>query len=221
MSSVQTCPFIDWKGMIHFLKGVQNQNDDAVILIDGPEGSGKSTLAFFLCAAMEDFKWNPEDRVIIDYEDWLEYYEAGIRGCTYLLDEGGDLAFSRDAMSGQNKHVVRILQMARILNNVVVICCPNKDWLDKYLREHRALIYIKVHKEWYGGGVLRGRATVHWKYSKFNPKVSGGINANWRPVFDVKFKPVPKTNKRWVAYEQLKVSKINSRAYDLLQKASR
>lgn len=205
--------------MIRFLQAIQSQNDDAIILIDGPEGAGKSSLAFYLCSALENFHWRPEDRVIIDYEDWLEYYEAGVRGCTYLLDEGGDLAFSRDAMSGQNKHIVRILQMARILNNICVVCCPNIHWLDKYLREHRALVYIKVHKEWYGGGVIRGKATVHWKYNRFNPKVSGGVIANWRPIFDVHFPKIPDSDPRWRAYEQLKISKINSRAFELLQKA--
>lgn len=203
--------------MVKFLKAITAQNDDAVIIIDGLEGSGKSSLSFQLCHYL-DPSWNPRDRVIIDYEDWLEFYEAGDRGKTYLLDEGGDLAFSRDAMSGQNKHVVRILQMARILNNIMVICCPSIHWLDKYIREHRALIYIKVHKEWHAAGVIRGRATVHWKSVRFDPTGSN-VHVRWSPVFDVEFSGVDKSNKEWQVYEKLKIAKIQTRAFELVSKA--
>lgn len=216
MSST-SCPFNDWTGMVRFLLQIKNQNDDAVVVIDGAEGSGKSSLAFFLCNAMEN-GWDPNDRVIIDYEDWLEFYEAQNRGKVYLLDEGGDLVFSRDAMSGQNKHVVRILQMARILNNVIVICCPSINWLDKYIREHRALIYIRVHKEWSHDGVIRGKATVHWKSKVFNPSMSGAEKGWWTGVFDVYFPPIPKEDPQWKAYEHLKIAKIQNRAEQLRHK---
>lgn len=206
--------------MVHFLKSITQQNDDAVVIIDGAEGSGKSSVAFQLCHYLEK-GWSPEDRVIIDYEDWLQFYEAGQRGCTYLLDEGGDLAFSRDAMSGQNKHVVRILQMARILNNIMIICCPSIHWLDKYLREHRALIYIKVHKEWHAGGVIRGRATVHWKSVRFNPRIGDSISVRWTPVFDLLFGGIPGTDPQWKKYEKLKIAKIQTRAFELTKKAGR
>lgn len=203
--------------MVRFLKSLTEQNDDAVIIIDGAEGSGKSSLAFQLCHFLEP-TWNPKERVIIDYEDWLEFYETGRRGCTYLLDEGGDLAFSRDAMSGQNKHIVRILQMARILNNIMIICCPSIHWLDKYLREHRALVYVKVHKEWHAEGVIRGRATVHWKSIRFDPSAQGA-RVHWHPVFDVEFKGIPGTDPQWRVYEKLKIQKIQERAVELSKKA--
>lgn len=205
--------------MVRFIRALTDQNDDCVVIIDGLEGSGKSSIAFQLCHYLEP-GWDPQNRVIIDYEDWLQFYEAGERKCTYLLDEGGDLAFSRDAMSGQNKHVVRILQMARILNNIMIICCPSIHWLDKYLREHRALIYIKVHKEYHSGGVLRGRATVHWKNVRFDPSASSMI-VRWSPVFDVEFEGVPKGNKQWAVYEKLKIAKIQTRAFELIKKAGR
>lgn len=216
---MSTCPFVDWRGMVAFLKSITQQNDDCVIIIDGAEGSGKSSLAFQLCHALEK-GWDPQERVIIDYEDWLQFYEAGQRACTYLLDEGGDLAFSRDAMSGQNKHVVRILQMARILNNIMVICCPSIHWLDKYLREHRALIYIKVHKEWHATGVIRGRATIHWKSVRFDPRAAS-INVRWTPVFDVYFHGIPSSDPQWKVYEKLKIAKIQTRAYELIKKAGK
>ncbi len=205
--------------MIRFIKALTSQNDDCLVIIDGFEGSGKSSVAFQLCHYLEP-GWNPQDRVIIDYEDWLQFYEAGDRGKTYLLDEGGDLAFSRDAMSGQNKHVVRILQMARILNNIMIVCCPSIHWLDKYIREHRALIYIKVHKEFHAGGVNRGRATVHWKSVRFDPTASS-IKVNWSPVFDLEFHPVPKSSKQWATYEKLKIAKIQTRAFELVKKAGK
>lgn len=198
--------------MVHLLKQLQKQNDDAMLLIDGPEGSGKSTVAFQLATAI-DPNWKPETGLIIDFEDWEQLYDLGT-GRVFILDEGGDLMFSRDSMGRENKLVVRMFQMARIFNHIIIVCCPNIHWVDLYVRDHRALIYGHTHKIYHASGVERGIVSWHWPSRRFN-WMNSEWESRWNVVGHSKFKPIPKELKVWIDYEQLKRMKVQMRQMDL------
>lgn len=210
----QFAPFTGYLGMVEFLKCVQKQNDDALVLLDGLEGSGKSTVAFQLATALNP-NWNPERGLIIDYDDWEEVYSLE-PGQVFVLDEGGDLMFSRDALQRENKLVVRMFQMARIFNHIIIVCCPNLHWVDVYVRDHRALIYGHTHKAYYARGVERGMVTWNWPSRRFNWQTSEW-ESRWNQVGHSRFKPVPPTNRQWIAYETLKRLKVEKRQFQLQQ----
>lgn len=205
-------PFNSYVGMVYFLKQIQKQNDDAVVLIDGLEGSGKSTVAFQLATAL-DPKWRPETGLIIDYEDWEAVYSLE-PGKVFILDEGGDLLFSRDSQQRENKLVIRMFQMARIFNHIIIVNCPNIHWVDLYIRDHRALIYGHTHKAYYAGGVVRGLVTWNWPSRKFNWETSEW-ESRWNQVYHSKFNQIPTTLPEWIRYENVKRFKVGSRQLDL------
>lgn len=202
-------PFHDYRGMIRFLNGVRNLNDDAMLLYDGLEGSGKSTLAFQTANSL-DKKWNPETNLIIDYEDWEEVYQLEEKQ-VFILDEGGDLMFSRDSMKAENKGVIRIFQMSRIFNHVVIVCCPNIHWVDLYIRDHRALIYGHAEKTYSQERfVERGMADFKWPTRRFNWETSEW-ESRWNSVYSAKFDPVPPSFAKWIRYEKRKRMKVQLR----------
>ncbi len=211
--TLSRAPFHSWDGMVHFINQLRYQNDDAMILMDGLEGSGKSTLAFQLANAI-DPKWEAEDGLIIDFEDWENLYDLGQRR-VFILDEGGDLMFSRDSMKGENKLVIRMFQMARIFNHVIIVCCPNIHWVDLYVRDHRALIYIHAMKEYHASGVERGKAIVHWPRRWFDWDAKSW-ESRWDEVINpLEFEEIPNHYAKWKRYEQLKRAKVQIRQQEL------
>lgn len=208
-------PFQNFLQMVRLLQNLQKQNDDALVVIDGAEGSGKSTVAFQLATAIQS-GWEPETGLIIDYEDWEELYSLET-GKVFILDEGGDLMFSRDSMARENKLVIRMFQMARIFNHIIIVCCPNIHWVDIYVRDHRALIYGHTHKAYSAEGVRRGMVSWHWPNRKFNWENSEW-ETRWNTVLHSKFRPIPKELKTWTDYEQLKKMKVQMRQMDLMSK---
>lgn len=206
-------PFQGYLEMVHLLQQLQKQNDDALVVLDGPEGSGKSTVAFQLATAIQP-DWEPETGLIIDYEDWESLYDLGT-GRVFVLDEGGDLMFSRDSMQRENKLVVRMFQMARIFNHIIIVCCPNIHWVDVYVRDHRALIYGHAHKVYHAEGVRRGIISWHWPSRKFNWQASEW-ETRWNVVGHSRFRQIPNELKAWISYEQLKRLKVQKRQMQLM-----
>lgn len=205
-------PFYDWESMVHFLDCVRKQNDDSMILVDGPEGAGKSTLLFHLAHALDE-TWHPETGLIIDYDDWEEVYSLE-PGKTFILDEGGDLLFSRNSQTRESKLLVRMFQMSRIYNHTLLVACPNIHWVDLYIRSHRALIYGHVHKYYHPDGVSRGLATWNWPKRGFDRKHSEWTTT-WNEVYDLRFHAVPPELPLWQDYERFKKLKVQKRQLDL------
>lgn len=124
---------------------------DNVILIDGYEGTGKSTIALHLLDEITP-EWTVEDNVIFEWRDGRSKLTDLPRKQALLMDEGANLLFSRDAMSRNNRWFGKLLFQCRQLNNTLILCIPNKRWLDSIGREHRAQYWVHNHE--------RGRATV-------------------------------------------------------------
>lgn len=138
---------------------MQRDDRDNMIAIDGYEGTGKSAFALQLARAIA---WKlgeddlPIEHVLFDWSQWDEAFSFSRKRQIYVLDEGGNLALSRDAMSGGNKELLRILTQARQLNDTLIFCMPSFFWLDKYVREHRVSWWIHVEKR--GEAIVLERA---------------------------------------------------------------
>lgn len=119
-----------------------SQDKDTVIVITGKERMGKSTLAFTL-GRLLDRGFN-HSRMVFAGKDFIELATSSPKGSVIVLDEAITGGFSRDAMSKQNKALVKFLVICGERNLVAVICWPNINYLEKYLREHRMHYWIMI-----------------------------------------------------------------------------
>ena len=130
---------------------------DYLLLVDGYEGSGKSTfasnLAYWYRYIFLDRKLNEQNFVfnLVDFADSLynfkdEPYEP------FHIDEAGTLLFSRDASSKFVKQMIKILEVARARNWFFIVVLPNINFIDIYIRTHRATGWAHVEdrgKTWF------------------------------------------------------------------------
>lgn len=175
MVEAKNLTFDEFAAFLHRRSG---QDEDNVVAIDGYEGSGKSTLAIQLARAIQRLQGTdfPPEHTIFDWSQWDEVFSFRDKRQVYILDEGGNLALSRDAMTGGNKEMVRILTQARQLNHTIIFCMPSFYWLDKYVREHRVKWWLHVEK--------RGEATLLERYNDWRRGETWFEDCNARFNFD-------------------------------------
>ena len=131
------------------------QDNDAIILLTGYEGTGKSTLGLHSILYMDDHlgevvENNPRkilERVAFTPRDVYRTLYKLEPGEAFMVDEGANMLFSRDAMTSTNKKLVKTLMTAvRTLNLIMVINIQNIAYVDSYIRDHRALCWLHVIK---------------------------------------------------------------------------
>lgn len=120
---------------------------DNVVCIWGGEGSGKSNLAYWLAK-----KYNPDFDIRESYtysfdELLTKVYESeNDKNMIWWLDEATNVTNNRDWMRRDNKAFIQMLEMFRSRGWTLILCIPDKDRLDVYLREQR-IRYI-LHAQW-------------------------------------------------------------------------
>jgi len=135
-------------------KKLYNDYDNWTI-VAGKEGYGKSTLGINFC------KWVTPDfdnsKVVISAQQFNEVFRQAKRGDSILLDEGGALLFSRDAMTSDSKFMIKSAMIARAKNVNLVVCIPNFYIIDSYIRDHRVDFLFQITKRGqYRGFLERG-----------------------------------------------------------------
>lgn len=134
---------------------------DNFIAVCGYEGTGKSTLArnmaYFLDPNFDTSK------IVFTLDEYLNLLEdmlnEGKKGGCIVIDEGGQLMFSRDAMSATNKILVRTAMLQRKINVTVIICIPNFFLLDTYIRNSRVNLLIQISDRGEYKGILKDGLT--------------------------------------------------------------
>jgi hypothetical protein len=131
-----------WRRAYSIWDNINNKDRDHFAVISGEEGSGKSTLSMPLASAI-DPTWNL-DRLCYKPDQFIELIEYSKKGDAIVLDEGNLFLFSREAMSGGNKIMVKLFALMRQRNLCVIINVPNFWTVDSYVRDHRtrSLFYI-------------------------------------------------------------------------------
>lgn len=141
------------------LRASMRADSDNVIVVDGYEGTGKSNLAILLSKLVNpDF--DPGAEAIFTVQDWNRIFDTNQTHRAYLVDEAGNLLFSRDYASTDSKFLVKLLMQARILKSTITLCLPNIGWLEKYVREHR--VKYRIHMENRKTAILQ-RSVVNWR----------------------------------------------------------
>ena len=134
-----------WVKCYNIWKKVHKENNDWFGVICGREGSGKSTLAIQI-ASVVDNDWNPS-KLLYSPENLPELLRNAKKGDCLVLDEGNLFLFSREAMGGGNKLMVKLMALMRQLNIIVLVCIPNYFTIDSYLRDHRLHGVINIPKK--------------------------------------------------------------------------
>ncbi|HEY9015702.1 MAG TPA: hypothetical protein VIM84_11635, partial [Gemmatimonadales bacterium] len=148
-------------------------------------------------------EWDFLGNLIFDFEDWQAIYDRNEDLGQHQIDEGGNLLFNRDAMTGESKQVVKTVQMCGVRHATMSWVLPSKAWMDPYIREHRSTIWCHVHTEYAWHGMVRGLASWHWRRDNY---MTG--NVWWsEPVFWHEFCDFP-ADAETKPYADLKALKL-------------
>ena len=165
-------------------KKIHEQDSDFFITVTGREGKGKTTFLMNFLALID-----PElnlKKICFKPLQFIEAVEIGKKSCIHL-DEGNLILFSREAMSGGNKDMVKILALMRQRNLCVGICVPNFWTLDTYMREHRVNCVIDITARGHYTGYIDKAIQLLSKYGKETKSCSSVVcpyGTFWKGTFN-------------------------------------
>lgn len=192
-----------------------SKNRDQTTTFCGYEGEGKSTMAI-QWSSLIDPKFNVE-KTCFYKKEFFEALRDVEPKSSILLDEGGTMLFSREAMKTENIQMNKIFMIIRAKRLNLSICIPNFYTLDSYIREHRTNMLIHINKVGHYKAILpRGIRYIN----RFGPK-NKDINSYklsmetfWTGNFN---KSIP-TNYDWDAYEKKKNDYITRSLNEIINK---
>lgn len=121
------------------------QDFDNVICICGREGSGKSSVGYWILKKF-DPDFDMKECYVPSFDDLLtKIRESKAReGAVFWLDEATNIASNRDWMNVDNKTFIKILEIFRSRKWTLILCIPDINRLDKYIREQRIRYILNV-----------------------------------------------------------------------------
>lgn len=163
-----------------------NDNDDALIVVVGPEGAGKSILAQQIYGYFADRIKTCNlsvDNIHFDGQSYIETSLNGKKAQVNILDESRRALNKMRTMSSKNQQFNDFLSECRSQNQIHIVLLPAYSDLDRYVAVHRPKIIIKVHKfrNPKTGRIIRGHFSVYGTSDK------NLLNYAW----DNKYKPFP------------------------------
>jgi len=124
-----------------------NDNQDGVIVYDGPEGSGKSKTARqigYLQAKWAGTSFGMEN-IFHDVQNYIDFCLQAEPGTVAVLDEGKQLS-SKDAMKKKVKNFENYMSENRNENLFHNICIPRAHDLEGNIAKHRMKMLISHRK---------------------------------------------------------------------------
>jgi len=103
---------------------------DIIIVIDGVTGIGKSTLALHLARRTSHSPFKLSRDLVYSQEDFIKQMKTQYKG-KIISDEMINVGFSRDWYNKKQKDIIKLLNMNRDHNNLIILCVPNFADLDK------------------------------------------------------------------------------------------
>jgi energy-coupling factor transporter ATP-binding protein EcfA2 len=128
--------------VLKFIRSLVARKQDVPILMTGEEGAGKSTLAWILGRIL-DQGFGP-DRMILAGREFLQATKGLKPGNVLVWDEAIDGGFARQSGSGDNIDIQKWFVKARARRLVLIVVIPDRELLDKMLRERRSKIRFHV-----------------------------------------------------------------------------
>lgn len=120
---------------------VANQHQNTV-LIEGRTGSGKSTIGVTLCQLL-DKEWNLDNDYIYSAGDLKRKMKNPGACPVNLLDEGSVSLNSYNSQRADDKMMTVLMDTWRALGMTTIICMPNRDDLNKRIRNNHLDYLLK------------------------------------------------------------------------------
>jgi len=134
------------KNKLDLILGIQNKDWDCIIMIDGGEGSGKSTLGF-VCATYLSKDNFTLLNISSGANDAIEKLDKLPQYSVLMIDEGSLALSSKDAMSREQKKLIKIFNVCRQKNMIIIIISPSFFDLTKYISCFRSRFLLHVYTD--------------------------------------------------------------------------
>lgn len=170
-----------FEAWLEWVKHRVRQDHDYCICIEGHEGSGKSTFGINLGIALDE-RFDIEN-MVYDYWEMRKKIYSLPKYSVICCDESIFSFFKRDAMGGENKDAVKLLNVIRYRNQILIFIIPHITELESYLSNHRVNIVFECREDKYGN-----RGIVTAKIPHRQPWLR---KTNWYPKYSFKFADLP------------------------------
>lgn len=134
------------KTKLDIVKRMINKNWDCVIMIDGIEGSGKSTLGQLIAYYLTDEELSV-DNFCAGSQDAVEKLGTMPDKSVLVMDEGSLLFMAREAMKREQVTLMKIINVIRQKNMVLIIIAPSFFELNKTISVSRSRFLLHVYTD--------------------------------------------------------------------------
>jgi len=134
------------KNIYSIAKKRQANKFDCIMAICGDRGMGKSTLALKIC--LRDKKFKMADDIAYSRDDIIQQLSTKKKGII-LADEMIMGSYNRDFYSGEQKKLIKIVNLYRDSGNILICCVPKFTDLDKQFMQF-VVLRIDIHKRGLG-----------------------------------------------------------------------
>jgi hypothetical protein len=145
---------IDIKLMVKCIRETQKRERDALICLSGMVGEGKSTLSIQI--AKEYLGINTIEQFSNFCETGLFYNRAELlnavvntREQVIIVDEAINMLFRRDFMRGEQKELLRVMDVCRDHKHLFLFNIPSFFSLDSHTVQNRVKLWVYVFKQKY------------------------------------------------------------------------
>jgi len=187
------------KGLTKIGKSVNVEDEDRVLVIDGPEGCGKSVFGFQVAKHL-DPNFNI-DNVCFTPENFHNAITRASKGSCIVYDEAFTGLSARSALAEVNRMLVSLMMEMRQKNLFVIVIMPTIFLLDKYVALWRARGLFHLYRK-------KGKRG-YWMY--FNNQKKKLLYIYGKREYNYSR---PKTKRRGKFYNKYT---INEKAYRLLK----
>jgi len=170
---------------------------DFPILMTGERGSGKSMLALRLARTIDPAL--TLDSVIFDFKDFGDRFQNNSPGGQIILDEAVWGMYAAHWMHKVQAYLVKILDMGRAKRQISYFLVPNREHLNKKVREDIPQLYLHLVTQ----RGRRGFCEVR-QIDRSNPFMGSW----WEPYFAFTFTALE--DDFWAAYQAKKMAFLSA-----------
>lgn len=200
------------RGIVHLIKQAQKKKYDSTICLSGFVGEGKSTFAlqlgkvYYNVRGVNTFKRLCEKYLIYDRKSLKDLSLREKEKCL-IADEAINILFKRDFMKGEQKNLLRVLDVCRDHRHFFIFNIPSFWALDQHTIQTRIRLWIHIEKQKYAHifrPVRNPFSSDVWlrRYNEQLYTKYGGFTRSPNYVTTITFEPL--SDEEYKIYESIK-----------------